>query len=65
MVREVSQVAADPAIGANVSAYSAFLALKEFAGQERAVASCVFASGALDPAALRRLLGLSSNQTPY
>jgi hypothetical protein len=47
-VRGVAQIAADPAIGARVSALSAFLSLKEFAGQERAAASAVFAAGAID-----------------
>ncbi|KQQ14132.1 chemotaxis protein [Methylobacterium sp. Leaf123] len=64
-VRGVAQIAADPAIGARVSALSAFLALKEFAGQERAAASAVFAAGAIDLAGLRRLAGLASDQATF
>ncbi|GJE82115.1 methyl-accepting chemotaxis protein [Methylorubrum thiocyanatum] len=64
-VREVAQIAADPAIGARVSALSAFLSLKEFAGQERAAASAVFAAGAIDLAGLRRLAGLAADQTTF
>ena len=65
VVREVSQVAADPAIRGRVTNYSAFLALKEFAGQERAAASAIFASGSIDLAGLRRLAGLSTNQATF
>ncbi|MCP1538323.1 methyl-accepting chemotaxis protein [Methylorubrum extorquens] len=64
-VRGVAQIAADPAIGARVSALSAFLSLKEFAGQERAAASAVFAAGAIDLAGLRRLAGLASDQATF
>ncbi|ACB82465.1 methyl-accepting chemotaxis sensory transducer [Methylorubrum populi BJ001] len=64
-VREVAQIAADPAIGARVSALSAFLSLKEFAGQERAAASAVFAAGAIDLAGLRRLAGLAADQRTF
>ncbi|MBD8907842.1 methyl-accepting chemotaxis protein [Methylorubrum zatmanii] len=64
-VREVAQIAADPAIGARVSALSAFLSLKEFAGLERASASAVFAAGALDRAGLRRLTGLAADQATF
>jgi methyl-accepting chemotaxis protein len=65
VVRGVAQIAADPAIGARVSALSAFLSLKEFAGQERAAASAVFAAGAIDLAGLRRLTGLASDQATF
>ena len=64
-VRGVAQIAADPAIGARVSALSAFLSLKEFAGQERAAASAVFAAGAIDLAGLRRLAGLAADQATF
>ncbi|CAO4154906.1 hypothetical protein LPLAFNJD_LOCUS4312 [Methylorubrum aminovorans] len=64
-VREVAQVAADPALGARVSALSALLSLKEFAGQERAAASAVFAAGAMDLAGLRRLAGLAADQATF
>ena len=64
-VREVAQIAADPAIGARVSALSAFLSLKEFAGQERAAASAIFAAGAIDLPGLRRLAGLAADQTTF
>ncbi|MEH3116199.1 MAG: nitrate- and nitrite sensing domain-containing protein [Methylorubrum populi] len=64
-VREVAQVAADPAIGARVSALSAFLALKEFAGQERAAASAVFAAASLDGPGLRRLTALAADQATF
>ncbi|GLS42204.1 methyl-accepting chemotaxis protein [Methylobacterium brachythecii] len=65
VVREVSRVASEPAIGARVSAYFAFLSLKEFAGQERAAASAIFAAGSLDLAGLKRLNGLASNQATF
>ncbi|TXN24023.1 nitrate- and nitrite sensing domain-containing protein [Methylobacterium sp. WL9] len=65
VVRDVSRVASDPAIGARISAYSAFLSLKEFAGQERAAASGIFASGNLDLAGLKRLSGLASSQATF
>ncbi len=65
LVREVGQIAADPAVGARISAYSAFLSLKEMAGQERAAASAVFAAGSLDLAGYRRLAGLSADQDTY
>ena len=62
LVREVGQGAADPAVGARVAAYTAFLSLKEFAGQERAAASAVFAAGTLDLAGYRRLASLAAEQ---
>ena len=65
LVREVGQIAADPAVGARISAYSAFLSLKEVAGQERAAASAVFAAGRLDLADYRRLAGLAADQDSY
>ena len=65
VVRGVAQIAADPAIGTRVSALSAFLSLKEFAGQERAAASAAFAAGAIDLAGLRRLTGLASDQATF
>ncbi|MFY9290490.1 MAG: nitrate- and nitrite sensing domain-containing protein, partial [Methylorubrum rhodinum] len=65
LVREVGQIAADPAVGARISAYSAFLSLKEMAGQERAAASAVFAAGSLDLPGYRRLAGLSADQDTY
>lgn len=65
VVREVSQVAADPRIGAHVAATSSFLSYKEFAGQERAAMSGVIASGTLDLAGLRRLATLASNQATF
>ncbi|GEP00357.1 methyl-accepting chemotaxis protein [Methylobacterium haplocladii] len=65
LVRDVSHVATDPAIGARISAYSAFLSLKELSGQERAAASAVFASGSMDLAGLRRMSGLAANQATF
>ncbi|GEP08921.1 methyl-accepting chemotaxis protein [Methylobacterium gnaphalii] len=65
VVREVSLVASDPTIGARVSAYSALLSLKEFAGQERAAASAILASGSLDLAGLKRVNGLVSSQLTF
>ncbi|PXW59843.1 nitrate- and nitrite sensing domain-containing protein [Methylobacterium sp. B4] len=64
-VRAVAQVSADPALGARVSALSAFLSLKEFAGQERAAASALFAAGPIDLAGLRRLAGLAADQATF
>ncbi|MFC7663170.1 methyl-accepting chemotaxis protein [Methylorubrum suomiense] len=65
LVREVGQVAADPAVGARIAAYSAFLSLKEVAGQERAAASAAFAAGSLDLPGYRRLAGLAADQDTY
>ncbi|GJE27282.1 methyl-accepting chemotaxis protein [Methylobacterium organophilum] len=65
LVREISQNASDPGIGARTAALSAFLSLKEFAGQERAAASAVFASGSLDLAGAHRLATLRANQDTY
>uniref|UniRef100_UPI001E37960C nitrate- and nitrite sensing domain-containing protein n=1 Tax=Methylobacterium sp. Leaf118 TaxID=2876562 RepID=UPI001E37960C len=62
LVREVGQGAADPTVAARVGAYTAFLSLKEFAGQERAAASAVFAAGQIDLAGYRRLAGLAAEQ---
>ncbi len=65
VVREVSRVVSDPAIGARLSAYSAFLSLKEFAGQERAAASGIFAAGVIDVAGIKRLTALAANQATF
>jgi len=65
VVREVSQAAADPSVATRVGTYSAFLRLKEFAGQERAVGASLFASGTIDLASSRRLTALSANQATY
>ncbi|RVU20590.1 methyl-accepting chemotaxis protein [Methylobacterium oryzihabitans] len=62
MVREVAQVAADPAVAARAAALSAFLALKEAAGQERAVHAGILASGRLDVAGARRLAAVAADQ---
>lgn len=65
VVREIAQVSTEPTIGAHITAYSAFLSLKEFAGRERATASGIFAAGALDLPGLRRLVGLAADQATY
>lgn len=63
LVRETSQVAASVDLAARVSAYSSFLSLKELAGQERAAASAIFASGQVELAPLERLVALGAGQT--
>ena len=65
LVREMSQVAASVDLAARVSAYSAFLSLKELAGQERAVASAIISAGRIDLAGLERLSSLLAGQTTY
>ncbi|KQT15590.1 chemotaxis protein [Methylobacterium sp. Leaf399] len=65
LVREMSQVTASGDITTRVSAYAAFLSLKEFAGQERATAAAIFGSGRLDLAALGRIATLAANQATY
>jgi len=65
LVREMSGIAADPALSARVSAYSAFLSLKEFAGQERATAAGIFGAGQLDLPGLTRMAALGAGQSTY
>ncbi|MEH3146163.1 MAG: nitrate- and nitrite sensing domain-containing protein [Methylobacterium frigidaeris] len=62
LVRGVAQIAADSEVAARATAYSAFLALKEAAGQERAVHAGILAGGRLDVTAARRLAGLAADQ---
>ncbi len=65
IVRAMSGAIDSAEIAARASAYSAFLAMKEAAGQERAAASAAFAGGSLDLPAVRRLSTLSADQTTY
>ncbi|TXN44781.1 nitrate- and nitrite sensing domain-containing protein [Methylobacterium sp. WL7] len=65
VVRAMGGVIDEAGIAARANAYAAFLALKEAAGQERAAASAVFASGTLDLPAARRLTTLSADQATY
>ncbi|SFM03459.1 methyl-accepting chemotaxis protein [Methylobacterium pseudosasicola] len=65
VVRAMGGVIGEAGIAARANAYAAFLALKEAAGQERAAASAVFASGSLDLPAARRLTTLSADQATY
>ncbi|GJE12888.1 methyl-accepting chemotaxis protein [Methylobacterium longum] len=65
LVRAMGGVIDEAGLAARASAYAAFLALKEAAGQERAAVSAAFASGSLDLAAARRLATLSAEQATY
>ena len=65
VVRAMGGVIGEAGIAGRANAYAAFLALKEAAGQERAAASAVFASGTLDLPATRRLTTLSADQATY
>jgi len=65
LVRAMGGVIDEAGLAARASAYAAFLALKEAAGQERAAASAAFASGSLDLPAARRLVTLSAEQATY
>ncbi len=65
LVRAMGGAIDEAGLAARANAYAAFLALKEAAGQERAAASAVFASGTLDLAAARRLATLAADQATY
>ena len=65
LVRAMGGAIDEAGLAARANAYAAFLALKEAAGQERAVAAAVFASGNLDLAAARRLATLAAEQATY
>ncbi len=65
LVRAMGGAIDEASLAARANAYAAFLALKEAAGQERAVAAAVFASGNLDLAAARRLATLAAEQATY
>ncbi|MCJ2047074.1 nitrate- and nitrite sensing domain-containing protein [Methylobacterium sp. J-078] len=65
LVREMSQVASSADLAARVSAYSAFLSLKELAGQERAAASAIIGAGRIDLPGHERLASLLAGQTTY
>ncbi|WP_457108646.1 nitrate- and nitrite sensing domain-containing protein, partial [Methylobacterium sp. P5_C11] len=65
LVRAMGGVIDEAGLAARASAYAAFLALKEAAGQERAAASAAFASGSLDLAGARRLATLAADQATY
>ncbi|MCJ2084457.1 nitrate- and nitrite sensing domain-containing protein [Methylobacterium sp. E-005] len=65
LVRAMGGVIDEAGLAARASAYAAFLALKEAAGQERAAAAAAFASGSLDLPAARRLVTLSAEQATY
>lgn len=65
LVREMSQVAASVELAGRIASYSAFLSLKELAGQERATASAIISMGRSDLAGLERLTGLMAGQATY
>ncbi|WP_311276757.1 nitrate- and nitrite sensing domain-containing protein [Methylobacterium sp. WCS2018Hpa-22] len=63
IVREMAGLVGNAAIAGRASAYSAFLTLKEQAGQERAAGAAAFSAGRLDQPALVRLAGLGGGQS--
>ncbi|MBD8904881.1 methyl-accepting chemotaxis protein [Methylobacterium bullatum] len=63
VVREMAGLVGNAAIAGRASAYSAFLTLKEQAGQERAAGAAAFSAGRLDQPALIRLAGLGGGQS--
>ncbi len=65
LVRAMSGVIGHVGIANHAAAYEAFLAMKEYAGQERAAASAAFAAGSLDLAGTRRLATLQADQATY
>jgi methyl-accepting chemotaxis protein len=65
LVRAMGGAMNEAGIAARANAYAAFLLMKEAAGQERAVASAVYASGTYDLAAARRLVTLAADQATY
>ena len=65
LVRAMSGVIGHVGIANRASAYADFVAMKEFAGQERAAVSAAFAAGSVDLAGLRRLATLQAEQATY
>ncbi|MCJ2037149.1 methyl-accepting chemotaxis protein [Methylobacterium sp. J-068] len=65
LVRDMAQVTASVDLSARVSAYSAFLALKELAGQERAAVSAIVGAGRIDLSGHERLSSLLAGQGTY
>jgi methyl-accepting chemotaxis protein len=65
LVRAMGGAMTEAGIAARANAYAAFLLMKEAAGQERAAASAVYASGSYDLAASRRLTTLAADQATY
>lgn len=65
IVRELSKVAGHVGIANRISSYSAFLALKEAAGKERAAGSASFAAGSFDLPAMQRFAVLGADQATY
>jgi methyl-accepting chemotaxis protein len=65
LVRAMGGAMHEATIASRADAYAAFLLLKEAAGQERAAASAVYASGRYDLPASRRLTTLAADQATY
>ena len=65
LVRAMGGAMDEASIAAHAQSYAAFLMMKEAAGQERAAASAVFASGQYDLPAARRLATLTADQGTY
>ncbi len=62
VVFEAADSASDPLISRRLVALFNFMQAKEFAGQERATGSALFAAGKAEPAAQQRLLHLIESQ---
>lgn len=62
VVFEAADSACDPMISRHLVALFNFMQAKEFAGQERATGSALFAAGQAEPAAQQRLLHLIESQ---
>jgi hypothetical protein len=62
VVFEAADSASDPLISRQLVALFNFMQAKEFAGQERATGSALFAAGQAEPAAQQRLLHLIESQ---
>jgi hypothetical protein len=62
VVFEAADSASDPLISRRLVALFNFMQAKEFAGQERATGSALFAAGQAEPAAQQRLLHLIESQ---
>ena len=65
LVRAMGGAMDEANIAARAQSYAAFLMMKEAAGQERAAASAVFASGLYDLSAARRMMTLAADQATY
>lgn len=65
LVRAMGGAMDNAGIAAKARSYANFLMMKEAAGQERAAASAVFASGQYDLAAAKRITTLAADQATY